>query len=268
MSVDACQLPCLPRLPRSKPSACNRDNTGDRFALMTKKLRDVAIYFTIAFGLTFFASQISDRAFGTFAIKLILCGFGPLASGLICYRLLKTRNAIGISLLGTRPVFSVAVCIVPLTTFCLTQTKHDLIVILVYALTQFVYCFGEEFGWRHYLQNATSHMNEWLQSFTIGTLWFFWHYSFLDDISSKMPGPNVPALIFPPIMIVLLSLTSYLFGKMVERSKSVLFPVAGHLLFKTGLISMLVTGCVICAILIFWNRLPFGERDGVAGAPS
>ncbi len=231
---------------------------------MSKKLRDVVIYFAIAFGLTSLASQLPDLAIGTVHIKLLLCGFGPLVSGLICYRLLKTRNAIGISLLGTRPVFSVAVCIVPLTTVCLTQTKYDLTVILVYALTQFVYCFGEEFGWRHYLQNATSFMNEWLQSFLIGLLWFSWHYSFLEDMSSRMLGSDLPAWIFPPIMIVLLSLQSFLFGMMVKRSKSILFPAAGHLLFKTNLVTMLVTGCVMCAILVFWNRLPFGEREDIA----
>jgi len=231
---------------------------------MSKKLRDVVIYFAIAFGLTSLASQLPDLAIGTVHIKLLLCGFGPLVSGLICYRLLKTRNAIGVSLLGTRPVFSVAVCIVPLTTVCLTHTQHDLTVILAYALTQFVYCFGEEFGWRHYLLNATSYMNEWRQSFLIGLLWFSWHYSFLEDMSSSLLGRDLPALIFPPIMIVLLSLQSFVFGLMVKRSRSILFPSAGHLLFKTGLVTMLVTGCVMCAILVFWNKLPFVEREDVA----
>jgi membrane protease YdiL (CAAX protease family) len=130
----------------------------EKSAIMSKKLRDVAIFFAIAFGLTSLASQLPDLAIGTLNIKLHLCGFGPLVSGLICYRLPKTRNAIGVSLLGTRSAFSVAVCL-PLTAVCLTQTKHDLTVVLVYALTQFVYCLGEEFGWRHYLQNATSFMN-------------------------------------------------------------------------------------------------------------
>ena len=231
---------------------------------MSNKVRDVVIYFAIAFGLTFLASQLPDLAIGACNIKLLLCGFGPLVSGLICYQLLKTKNAIGVSLLGTRPVFSVAVCIVPLATLCLTQTKHDLTVILVYAVTQFVYCFGEEFGWRHYLQNATSFMNDWLQSFLIGLLWFSWHYSFLEDMSSQLLGSDLPALIFPPIMIVLLSLQSFVFGLMVKRSRSILFPSAGHLLFKTGLVTMLVTGCVMCVILVFWNRLPFGEREDVA----
>ena len=231
---------------------------------MSKKLRDVVIFFAIAFGLTFLASQLPDLAVGVLNIKLLLYSFGPLASGLICYGLLKTKNDIGVSLLGTKPVFSVAVCIVPLATLCLTQTKHDLSVILVLFLARFAYCFGEEFGWRHYLQNATSSMNEWLQSFLIGSLWFAWHYSFLEDMSSRMLGTDLPPLIFPPITIVLLSLTSFLFGVMVKRSKSVLFPAAGHLLFKTNLVTMLVTGCVMCVILVFWNKLPFGEREDVA----
>ena len=230
---------------------------------MNLKHRDVVVYFAIAFALTYLANKLPDLAIGTFNIKLILCGFGPLVSGLICYRWLKTRNAIGVSVLGTRPVFSVAVCIVPLATVYLSQTKHDLAAILGYALTHFIFCIGEEFGWRHYLQNATSFMNEWLQSFLIGLLWFFWHYSFLEDMSSQMLGADLPALIFPPIMIVLLSLVSFVFGTMVKRSRSVLFPATAHFLFKTNLITMVVTACLIGVILVFWDRLPFGEREDV-----
>jgi hypothetical protein len=231
--------------------------------MMSNRLRDIIIFFSIAFGLTFLAAQVPALAVGSFNIKLLLCGFGPLLSGLICYRLLRTKNTVGTSLFGTRPVFSVTVCIVPIATYCLTQSKYDLTVILVYPLTQLVYCYGEEYGWRHYLQNATSFMNEWLQSFLIGFLWFLWHYSFLEDLPSQMFGSDLPTLIFAPIMIVLLSLLSYLFGMMVKRTRSVLFPAAGHLLFKTGLVSMIVGGCVMCAILILWNRLPFGERKDV-----
>ena len=229
---------------------------------MNKKIRDVAIFFVIAFGLTFLASQLPDLGSG--ALNLLLCGFGPLVSGLICYWLLKTKNDLKISLLGTRPVFSVAMCILPITIYWLTQTKYDLKVFLVIALTQFLYCFGEQFGWRHYLQNATSFMNEWIQSFLIGLLWFLWHYSFLEDLPSSMTGTDMHVLLFAPMMIVLLSLLSYLFGKMVERSKSILFPTVGHLLFKTNLTTMIVTGFVMLVILIFWDKLPFGEKEDVA----
>jgi hypothetical protein len=54
-----------------------------------------------------------------------------------------------------------------------------------------------------------------------------------------------------------------LFGMMVKRTKSILFPTAGHLLFKTGPVTMLVTACVMCVILVFWDKLPFGERKNV-----
>jgi hypothetical protein len=230
---------------------------------MNKKLRDITLFFIVAYGLTLLASQLPPLAIGVFKLNLLLWGLGPLVSGLVCYRLLKTRNSLEVSFLGPKPVLSITICIIPIATFCLTQTKNDLAVILVYALIQFAYCFGEEFGWRHYLQNATSFMNEWLQSLLIGLLWFLWHYSFLEDLSSKMLGSDLPALVFPPIMIVLLSLVSYLFGMMVKRSRSILFPTVGHLLFKTNLITMIVTGCAMCAILILWNKLAFGEKETV-----
>jgi membrane protease YdiL (CAAX protease family) len=230
---------------------------------MSKKLRIVVIFFALAFVLTFLANQLPGLSFGAFNLKLILCGFGPLVSGLLCYWLLKTKNVNEISLFGTRPVFSILVCVVPLATFCLTQTKYELAVISVYALALFAYCFGEEFGWRHYLQNATGLMSEWPQSFLIGLLWFLWHYSFIEDLSSQMLGSELSVVLRAPLMIVLLSLCSYLFGMMVKRTKSILFPTAGHLLFKTGPVTMLVTACVMCVILVFWDKLPFGERKNV-----
>jgi membrane protease YdiL (CAAX protease family) len=226
---------------------------------VSEQLRNIVVFFVVAFGLTFCANQMPDLAYGNF--KLVLCGFGPLVSGLLCYQFLKTKNAVGISLLGTQPVLSVAVCIVPLVTFCLTQTEHELTLVLSYFFAQSLYCFGEQFGWRHYLQNATNFMNVWLQSLVIGLLWFCWHYSFIDGMSSKMLGREMPALVFAPIMIVLLTLLSYLFGMMVKRTKSILFPVTAHLLFKTGLVTMLVTGGVMCVMLIFWERHPFNERE-------
>lgn len=228
---------------------------------MSTQLRNIAVFFVVAFGLTFLASQLPDLALGNFNFKLILCGFGPLVSGLLCYQFLKTKNSLGISLLGTRPVLSVALCILSLVTFCLTQTEHELTLVLSYFLAQTLYCFGEQFGWRHYLQNATSFMNEWPQSFLIGLLWFCWHYSFIDDMSSKMLGREMPALVFTPIMIILLSLLSYLFGMMVKRTQSILFPVTAHLLFKTGLVTMLVMGGVMCVMLIFWDSHPLNKKE-------
>lgn len=231
---------------------------------MSKRIRNIAVFFVIAFSLTFLGSQLPDLGYGNFGIKLILCGLGPSVSGLLCYQFLKTKNELGISMLGTRPVFSIVICILPLVTFYLTRTEHELLPVLSYFLGQFLYCFGEQFGWRHYLQNATNFMNEWAQSFLIGTLWFFWHYSFIDDMPSTMLGSALPALMFFPIMVVLLSLLSYLFGMMVKRTGSILYPVTAHLLFKTGWTTMLVTGLVMCVMLVFWDKLPSGDKERVA----
>jgi len=226
---------------------------------MRKALPCVGVFFALAVGLTFLASQLPELAFEHFDARLVLCGCGPLLSGLFCYRFFKTDNAIKVSVLGTKPVWSVVVCIVALVTFRCTQGHRELQLVLTWFAVQFAYCFGEEFGWRHYLQNATNFLNDWTQSLLIGSLWFAWHYAFLEDVSASMFGGGIPGWAFVPVMIVLLSLQSYVFGLMVKRSRSLLFPVVGHMLFKTGLVTMLVTGSVACLLLIFWRKLPAGR---------
>ncbi len=218
--------------------------------------RDIATFFALAFGLSYLGSRLPEMAIGAWNFRLILCGFGPLVSGLVCYRAFKVRNELQISLLGTRPEISAVVCLTPLVVLFVTQSKAGPLAVLSYFMAQLIYCFGEQFGWRHYLQNATSILSEWPQSFLIGSLWFCWHYSFLDDVSSGLTGTDVPVWALAPIMIILLSLLSYLFGMMVRRTRSILFPVTAHALFKTGRLSMLVTGCVMFLVLILWDRLP------------
>ena len=227
---------------------------------MRQKVGNIGVFFVLAFGLSFLANQLPELAFGGFNRKLVLCGCGPLLAGLICYRLFRVKNETGVSLLGEQPVFSVLICAVTLVVFCLTHGGSALAALLVYLLMQFLYCLGEEFGWRHYLQNATAWMNEWLQSFAIGVIWFFWHYSFLGDPQEQLLGNAVPAWAFPPVMIVLLTLLSYLFGMMVKRTKSLLFPTVGHVLFKLDMVTMLVSGCLMAVLLIFWKRLPSSLR--------
>lgn len=226
---------------------------------MNTRVRDIFVFFAGAFGLTFLASQLPELTIGKFGVNLVLCGLGPLLSGLACYSLLKTKNETGISILGTRPVITASVCLAPVLTLYVTQ-EHRFTAILLFVMPHFAYCFGEEFGWRHYLQNATSHLDEWRQSFLIGLLWFMWHFSFLEDVSSSMLGSDMPIYMFAPLMIVLLSLLSYLFGIMVKRSGSVLFPTVGHLLFKTGMTTMLVAGVLMALTLVLWDRIPGGKK--------
>ncbi len=218
--------------------------------------RTIAVFFVFAFCLSYAGSQLPDMTSGNWNIRLILCGCGPLVSGLVCYPAFKVRNELRISLLGTRPAVSAVVCITPLVVLFLTQGTAGPLAVLSYFMAQLTYCFGEQFGWRHYLQNATNSMSEWPQSFLIGSLWFCWHYSFLDDVSPGLAGTEMPVWALAPVMIILLSLLSYLLGLMVKRTKSILFPVTVHILFKTGRTPMIVTGCVMFLVLILWDKLP------------
>jgi membrane protease YdiL (CAAX protease family) len=130
----------------------------------------ILTFFVLAFGLTFAFSLLPNIPLGNIDIKDILCGFGPLLSGLICYGIFKTPTTYTIT--GTPPAKSILIVLIAAATFLLTHTKGGLAVNLFFVVSQIIYCFGEEFGWRHYLQSATSGLNKWLQPLIIGVVWF------------------------------------------------------------------------------------------------
>jgi len=78
--------------------------------------------------------------------------------------------------------------------------------------------FGEEFGWRGYLQKRLFPANPVLSAVATGTIWGYWHlpialrgYSFPDN-------PKIGALVMYPIGCVLLSIV---FGWLVSKTGSV-----------------------------------------------
>lgn len=136
--------------------------------MKTKDLTRIFTFFLIAFGLTFafnhlpaipvYAVDLKSTIFYTVDLKDIICGFGPLISGLTCYKIFKTKTDYSIG--GTQPIkawISVIACIV---TFLFTNKTHSIAPNLLIISTQLIYCFGEEFGWRHYLQSATNGLNK------------------------------------------------------------------------------------------------------------
>ena len=43
------------------------------------------------------------------------------------------------------------------------------------------YALFEEYGWRGYLQDELGDIAEWKRILIIGTLWYLWHLSFLNN---------------------------------------------------------------------------------------
>ncbi len=227
----------------------------------------IALFYVLAFGLTLlFAQAPATWEWGGVNVRLILCGWGPLLSGLLCYRLVRTENACGITLVGQRPLLSLGIVLLAIVLPILTARNASTATVVGLVATHFTYSFGEEFGWRHYLQNATSELNDWLQAVVIGVFWFFWHYSFLDDPIHSMSGGSLPQIVGIPLFILILSGFSLFLGKVVTKTGSILLPTVAHYVLKTGSVAAIgVVFVALIAIVVFWHRLkrrPGTSREG------
>jgi hypothetical protein len=84
-----------------------------------------------------------------------------------------------------------------------------------FALTNTIYAFTEEFGWRRYLQNALEGLNKYLKYISIGVVWWIWHFRF---------DTQFDIFIFPLICIG----GGFLLGKLADDIRSILPVVAMH----------------------------------------
>jgi membrane protease YdiL (CAAX protease family) len=224
------------------------------------KLLPILAYFLGAFSLTFAFNQLPEWIIGTVDCKDILCGWGPLFSALACYRFFKVSNHYAISLRGAKPSFTWAIVFLAVLLPLLTIDTASKTTILSSVMSQFIYSFGEEFGWRHYLQNATVSLNSWGRYLLIVCLWFLWHYSFTNDPVRAMSGQPIPALIGIPLSIGLLSLFSFLWGDLVIKTRSILLPTIAHYLPKAGgTVALGVVVTLLILVQVGWKRLVRAE---------
>jgi Type II CAAX prenyl endopeptidase Rce1-like len=228
---------------------------------MTKQTAfSIITFFVIAFGLTFAFSKLPAIPFYSVDIKDILCGFGPLISGLVCYKLFSTSTTYSIG--GTQPIKIWLIVIISTITFILTNSKNSFGFNLLFALTQIIYCFGEEFGWRHYLQSVTNQTHKWLQPFIIGFVWFCWHFSWLQEPVKAMTEQNInaslPALIISAILV--LTLISFLLALLMNKHQSVLLPTILHFAIKTNIPTLSITLILIIIVGLTWNKFILDKR--------
>lgn len=228
---------------------------------MTKKSAlSILTFFAIALGLTFVLSKCPTISFYSVDLKDILCGFGPLISGLICYRLFATSTTY--STAGTQPQKVWLIVLISATTFILTNSKKDFSFNLLFILTQILYCFGEEFGWRHYLQSATKQTNKWLQPLIIGLVWFCWHFSWLKEPLQSMLGQNFNAPLPIGIIAGILSLAlfSMFLGWTIQKTNAVIIPTIIHFATKSNSTTLLITIILVVASIITWDNIKIGQK--------
>lgn len=191
----------------------------------------------------------------------LLVGSGPLLSA-ICFRFLfkKEITVKKLPLFGTSVWKSTAFVVAPILVLTVIGIVNDKglnmhVLGLKTGLLWLVYIYGEEFGWRGYLQQILPE-KPFVNSFIIGITWYLWHLSFIFD------GYNLSKEL---IFLLVLITGSYIALLITKRTQSLLTAVAFHISFSVmtnipfttgylyGVIAMLMVWAVL---LLFWKRPP------------
>jgi hypothetical protein len=164
-------------------------------------------------------------AYGLDFFFRLLQGLGPFVAGLIVRKL--DPEFIDSSLKGKFGPIGILLFVVSIGMVTVLGSSNarglnphywGFITILVIS----IHAFFEEYGWRGYLEQALSPLPESVRVLLISLIWYFWHMSFLS--SGNLWGE----LCFLLILIV----STFLLGRLLTSSKSILIVAAFHSIFN------------------------------------
>jgi uncharacterized protein len=155
----------------------------------------------------------------------ILEGSGVFIGAILAIHFLKKKRETEISLFGTSKKNAVVMAIIPvvLLTVIGVDNKYGFDSHLYGFIAGFgslVYCIMEEYGWRGYLEEEFKGMKILFRVLLIGSIWYFWHLSFLTQATLNQNLFFLGTLIFG----------SWGIGKIAELTKSILASACFHLI--------------------------------------
>jgi len=154
--------------------------------------------------------------------------WGPGVAALVCLVLFRRRHRRTITLLGTSAWRSLTFYLAPLAAFGLLGGRVDSMQGMeaagMIALLTFTSIFGEELGWRGFLQDALRLLPPWKRWVLIGALWEFWHFTNRTHSGSLVRTAIVLSISYPAVIGV-----AWLIGKATERTRSLLVATSLHL---------------------------------------
>jgi uncharacterized protein len=158
----------------------------------------------------------------------------------------------------------------------------------VMSLLGLVIAFGEEYGWRYYLQNELIKLGKVRGIFLVGLIWGVWHYPII-WMGHNYPGQPVLGTLLFTIFCVL---AAYIFGYIVLKTGSVWLAAFAHavnnqifatmsfliglpensvLSFGVGIYGLMIMAVIVVLILRdpVWKDVPVNEIIPVgAGEPA
>lgn len=228
----------------------------------------IALFYSIACAITWPLLAWRDFAPDSWAaspiplwLRPLLYGWGPGLAALLVLRLRAARHERTITLLGTSAVRSLAAVLGPILLVAAVAPAQTAarphFAGLVAGIHAVVYAFGEELGWRGYLQDALRPLAPLPRYGTLGLLWGLWHLAGFAGHGSLLSMAGRLALFY-----VILMASSAGIGTAVDRTRSLLVATACHLFFtfteiSTGRDRQLLLGALIPMVVFlvhFWPR--------------
>jgi membrane protease YdiL (CAAX protease family) len=147
--------------------------------------------------------------------------WGPGIAAIICFYLFKKTHVRTVTFFGTSITKSILFWLLPDIAFSIS-TLHG-IEALMFPFTGFFIILGEELGWRGFLQDALRNITPVKRAIIIGMMWEIWHFT-----TRMSVGFHISTFVRIGIFIIALSIISYIFIKLTEKTKSLFIPVTIH----------------------------------------
>lgn len=168
-------------------------------------------------------------------VSVLLEGGGVIIAALIAFRWLKKNRETEMSIFGTSKNKSIIMATIPIVVLTIigvnnTYNLEKNFFGFIAIFGTLIYCVFEEFGWRGYLQEELKFIKPWQQYILIGFLWYFWHLSFLKNITLANN------LFFLGMMIF----GSWGIGQVAQATKSILASACFHLLIQIMMFNPLI----------------------------
>ena len=168
-------------------------------------------------------------------IIVFLDGSGVIIAALLALLMLKRERQTEISFFGTSKRYGLIMAVIPVILLAALGVENEYqmnnhIYGLVAIIATLAYCIMEEYGWRGYLQEELRSIKKWPKYLIIGSLWYVWHLSFLQETSI---GDNL-------FFLAMMNFGSWGIGQVAESTRSILASACFQLIIQIMMFNSLI----------------------------
>ena len=185
-------------------------------------------------------------------VKGLLPAAGPCLAAALCLLLFRRTHRRTVTLLGTDAARSAAFLATPVVLLTAFGTGDDAphLTGLIFGTVFAAYGFGEEMGWRGFLQDAVRPLPPLRRYLLIGVLWGAWHFT------TFLGGTPADAAVRVAALAAVWVAGSWGIGSATDRTGSVLVAASLHLGYNYTTAVPLETWLpVLAATTLVWYAL-------------